>query len=942
MFKNLSIKMKLLLGFISILFSNIILVAILLFVMNEANGGIEEYQRFSRLKRELNLIENNIHNLNLSVKDLLLLDRVENLRAVKRHLEEVDSLFKETRNFQNDYISESLIFAEEMYQDYVKSIQNIISAHSQNAFHENNIFTLNSNRNSILTAVHDIHQFINNYENEIDLSIDNKFKGLLTFSLIISIGFLLISIISILILAAGISKPLLKISGTLSEISEGEGNLVQRLPVESSDEMGNLSLYFNRFTGKLHQIISKLKEAADGSKKQSGDLAASSEEISAALEQIRANILSISGHSRLLHSDTEKVDDLVTNIIGEISQIRSQIDFQSSSVTESSASIEELIASIKNLSQVSEEKSILAAQISDSSNNNMDMMKRAFESVREIAVSVDSIQDFIKIINQVASQTRLLAMNAAIEAAHAGDSGKGFSVVADEIRKLSEATSVNAKNISTDLKSVINKISGATTLNSQLEESMGEVTAGIRSVADSFSEMNMSLGEMSSGTLEISTATTDLVQSAEEVNNSILKIDTNVDELSQNFNHVKDLTLENTQSIEELSSGIREIASTMVFIAELGEGNSRNIEFIDREISRFKTHNVNKLIATDGQPLIIMNEIKKDIPQRPVDPAKLRETDPGFWFDHEYAGWNITKEAMPLSKADGGDGKNICCLLPGDHAYMDAYEKGMKQASDEFGISVDFFSAQWNSDIQEKQIEVVIKKNPDLIVLVPTDAEKSTLWFRTIHQSGIPVIGSNLSPQMDAYQYLISWTGPDDWRQVRMLAGKFGELMNFSGGYCILQHIKGASAYNSRTHGYLTELNKIAPSMECLALEESQLSRDVSEKVIFKLIKQYGDKLKGIICPDDSDVLLGVNEAISQTGRSDIITVSSGNSKIGMSCIHDGTLDATNYQPAESDGALPVKVALDWFNGINVDPVNYLPVKIINQDNVNDFLPAHW
>jgi ribose transport system substrate-binding protein len=89
------------------------------------------------------------------------------------------------------------------------------------------------------------------------------------------------------------------------------------------------------------------------------------------------------------------------------------------------------------------------------------------------------------------------------------------------------------------------------------------------------------------------------------------------------------------------------------------------------------------------------------------------------------------------------------------------------------------------------------------------------------------------------------------------------------------------------------------------------------------LDKKYGHELKGIVSCDDSDTLIGINEAIAEAEREDIIRVSAGNSKIGMDYIKEGKLHAETYQSAEGDGALPVEMAIDWWNGLQIEPIKY-------------------
>ena len=113
-------------------------------------------------------------------------------------------------------------------------------------------------------------------------------------------------------------------------------------------------------------------------------------------------------------------------------------------------------------------------------------------------------------------------------------------------------------------------------------------------------------------------------------------------------------------------------------------------------------------------------------------------------------------------------------------------------------------------------------------------------------------------------------------------------------------------------------------------------------QVVSDWITRYGAELKGIASADDSGAQIGINEAVKNAGREDIIRVAAGNSKVGMDFVKEGKLHAITYQSPEADGATPMELAAEWFSGKQIEPVRYLPMKIITKENVDQYMPAQW
>ncbi len=329
---------------------------------------------------------------------------------------------------------------------------------------------------------------------------------------------------------------------------------------------------------------------------------------------------------------------------------------------------------------------------------------------------------------------------------------------------------------------------------------------------------------------------------------------------------------------------------------------------------------------------------QKHIPKRPDDPFSLPEDHPLHWYDLEHAGWNVVKNPLPESPGDGPRGKQITLLLPGEHPYFHTYCSSFRAEAEAMGMDVRVHQAEWDAVLQNKQVERCLKHNPDLIVLVPCDVKESIRWYQRISSFGIPVIGSNLMPHEESFPSMIAWSGPDDWAQARSLADAFAKHMQHKGGYCILEHAPGSSVYFARCYGVITQLKEQAPRMRCLDRASTHFDPDLTESQVLKWHEEFGSGMTGIVSADDNITQLAVQHALVKLGRDDVVTAAFGSSAEGLQLLKSRSLAILSYQSPELDGSLPVQVAADWFSGLSVDPMIYLPVRILTAQRVEHFL----
>lgn len=339
-----------------------------------------------------------------------------------------------------------------------------------------------------------------------------------------------------------------------------------------------------------------------------------------------------------------------------------------------------------------------------------------------------------------------------------------------------------------------------------------------------------------------------------------------------------------------------------------------------------------------NQSIDLWDSGRTKYPVRPEDPSLFPEDDSRRWYDAEYAGWQSINRFLPKPPPGGSIGRYIIAILPSTHPYWLEYQQGLIKESSRCSIHLEVYNCEWDQEVQHQIVKRILDQKPDLVIFVPVEPFFASESLNLLKSANIPVIASNQSLDENDYASIISWTGPDDWAQNRLLARHFAQLTNGEGGYCIISHKPGTSPYLARVWGVRTELKQIAPEMECLDVRFTGFERERTYNTVLNWIDRYGNKLKGIISSDDAYPIEGVKQAIIQRNRNDLICVANGATKRGFEFVKEGILKAVTYQSPELDGMLALRTGLEWFSGIAIEPIRYLPACVVTTKDVDFFI----
>lgn len=383
--------------------------------------------------------------------------------------------------------------------------------------------------------------------------------------------------------------------------AEQSPELIKQNLLKEADNRNHIGEIFHESEEQSFNISTTIKNSIYHSSKITGSIRIIKEEI----ENLSAAIIESSS--------------AIQEISRTISQFVKHTENQSDSVASTKAAIEEINASIESIGSIAVRKREKSAELAELAVKGESQQELLQQVIQNIIKKTDSIQEVIEIINDIAAQTNILAMNAAIEAAHAGESGKGFNIVAAEIRNLSQSASDNSKLINDDLSKII---AGIQEINKVGEQ--GRTT--YRQIKDEISDMAFVMEEIMNSTQELRKASSDIInvinsvsQLSEIIKSGSHEMESGASDINKAILDIQAVSVQSSEQISDISVSTSDINEIFRELTQLKISEGKSLEKIRTQLIPDETHKIKINI-----PVIILQHILWVIKIRSVIDGRLK------------------------------------------------------------------------------------------------------------------------------------------------------------------------------------------------------------------------------------------------------------------------------------------------------------------------------
>jgi methyl-accepting chemotaxis protein len=397
------------------------------------------------------------------------------------------------------------------------------------------------------------------------------------------------SIVVSIFVAGSISKPIRIVARSFRELAEADADLTKSLAFTRSDEIGDLSRDFDLFLSKLREIVDGLKTAQGDLDRVGNELRDSSAETESVIARISESVEQVRGESRTQSESVEQSSSAVEQIAANIESLKRALADQSSSVVEASASVEEMVGNIGAVNQSTEKLAGRFEILTATAEQGRVAQASIVEKIDGIADRSEALLEANEVISAIASQTNLLAMNAAIEAAHAGSAGKGFSVVADEIGRLAETSTEQSRTIGKNLLFVQQSISEAVESAKGSEETFAKLSAEIGETDRIVREVRQAMEEQREGTTQILEALRVMNDMTSQVNGASSEMSSGNATILAEIGRLQSIAGNIKESLDRIAGGASEIGSSARKVTEMAGKTGETISRMEAGIGRFKT-----------------------------------------------------------------------------------------------------------------------------------------------------------------------------------------------------------------------------------------------------------------------------------------------------------------------------------------------------------------
>ncbi len=600
---SILIRRKILIGFAVILTLMVGLTGVGIFLVAQINQGLIQINDVNAVKQRYAInFRGSVHDRSINIRDVVLIEDdptlwqavVDDIDRLKLFYEEsevlLDEIFTDTTNLTAEEIDAfaTIKLIEEETEPVVDEIVRLVDLGERETARALLLETARPRFTQWLDAINvfiDLQESANSSISDATRFAAQGFARLIT----IATSAALVAGVLLAFWTIRSINPLRSIGNALRDVSEGDGDLTMRLPDGRDDEVGRVAKEFNSFVAGLSGTIGSVRDAVGQLSAASGGLTQSMERTTSAVRDISAGIERV--RSQVVDRQAPEVAEIssaISEIASTVDTLSSSIERQAETIQSSTAAVEQMIASVVSVTQNLDKSAEQFRYLEEVTDAGSERIAEVNSMVASIAEQSQGMLQANATIDNVASQTNLLAMNAAIEAAHAGEAGRGFAVVADEIRKLAENSSTQSKSISTVLSSLQQSIEDVVSRSGEAGQAFGSVQEAIKAVVRFQEQIKGAMDEQSTGNQQV-------LESFQLINDLTNKVRGGGQQMTAGsraaLEKIKSL-VETTTAIEEqvdaMNRNTESIAGTMSEVERLTDNTREQVTTVERSVGRFK------------------------------------------------------------------------------------------------------------------------------------------------------------------------------------------------------------------------------------------------------------------------------------------------------------------------------------------------------------------
>ena len=418
----------------------------------------------------------------------------------------------------------------------------------------------------------------------------NEFMAVFWQALVITVALaILLSFVAVvisLLFSRILTRPIVRLFGVLKGLAAGD--LTQTVEVKGNDEISQMSSMLRETQSGIRAILTDIDSRARKLEKTGEELSKIMNESAITLHQIRTNMQNMSEKSVNQSASVTETNTTMSQIVKNIEILDQNIETQAERVSRSSSEIEKMIRHTTAATQslVKNEKNV--ENLAVASAEGYTAVQKVSEDINTVTSESEKLLEINQVIQKIASQTNLLAMNAAIEAAHAGEVGRGFAVVADEIRKLAESSSGQAKTVSDVLKKIKNALDSISSASGAVLSGFAVIDEAVKTVAGHENSIRDTMETQDSGSKELLQDMAGSLDITRKVRSSSGEMLIGSREVIGEGQRLEVLTAEMTRGIEEIAESLKLLNTTVTHADGMSRENNESINVLLEEISRFK------------------------------------------------------------------------------------------------------------------------------------------------------------------------------------------------------------------------------------------------------------------------------------------------------------------------------------------------------------------